>query len=72
MQCLEKKPGERPASCVEIAERLQALPIERWSQQQAAEWWDTNGEEIKVHRELDMELGDLGTIQAGPAFTDRR
>jgi serine/threonine-protein kinase len=71
MQCLEKKPGERPASCAEIAERLQALPIEPWSQQQAAEWWDTIGEEIKVHRELDAEFGDLGTIQARPAFTDR-
>ena len=71
MQCLEKKPDERPASCVEIAERLQALPIGRWSQQQAAEWWDTNGAEIKVHRELDMEFGNLGTIQARPAFTDR-
>ena len=71
MQCLEKKPGERPASCAEMAERLQALPIEPWSQQQAAEWWDTIGEEIKVHRELDAEFGDLGTIEARPAFTDR-
>ncbi|MGB5501575.1 MAG: hypothetical protein WBM75_04160, partial [Polyangiales bacterium] len=66
----EKKPGERPASCVEIAERLQALPIAPWSQQQAAQWWETFGEEIKVHRELDSEFGNLGTIHAKPAFTD--
>ncbi len=70
MQCLEKKPDARPASCAEIAERLQALPIERWTQQQAAEWWDTIGEEIRLHRELDAEFGSLGTIQAASAFTD--
>ena len=70
MQCLEKKPGDRPSSCLEIVERLQALPIEPWTQQHAADWWDTIGEEIKVHRNLDLEFGSLGTIQARPAFTD--
>jgi len=70
MECLEKKAADRPASGAEIAERLQALPIERWSQEQAAQWWDTIGEEIMLHRELDAEFGSLGTIQAAPAFTD--
>jgi serine/threonine protein kinase len=70
MECLEKKPDDRPASGVEIADRLRALPIERWSQQQAADWWDMVGAEIKVHRELDMEFGSLGTIQAAPVFSD--
>lgn len=69
MQCLEKKADDRPASAVEIADRLRALSIERWSQQHAALWWDTMGEEIKLHRELDAEFGSLGTIQAAPAFT---
>ena len=70
MECLEKKAADRPASGLEVAERLRALPIERWTQEQAADWWDTVGEEIKLHRELDAEFGNLGTIQAAPAFTD--
>ena len=69
MECLEKKAANRPASAVEMSDRLSALPIERWSQQQAVHWWDTVGEEIKLHRELDEELGSLGTIQAAPAVT---
>ncbi|MFW2387668.1 MAG: serine/threonine-protein kinase [Polyangiales bacterium] len=70
MECLEKKADDRPASGLEVAERLRALPIEPWTQQQAADWWDTVGEEIKLHRQLDEEFGSLGTIQAVPAFTD--
>jgi serine/threonine-protein kinase len=71
MECLEKKVDDRPASGLEVADRLRALPIEPWTQEQAADWWDTVGEEIQLHRQLDEEFGGLGTIQAAPVFTDQ-
>jgi serine/threonine-protein kinase len=70
MQCLEKKRDERPVSGAEIADRLRALDIERWSQQQAELWWDTVGQSIISSRDSYVEVGSLATIQAGPEFSD--
>jgi serine/threonine-protein kinase len=70
MQCLDKKRDERPASGAEIANRLRALDIERWSQQQAERWWDTVGHSIVSSRDSYAEVGNLATIQAGPVFSD--
>jgi len=63
LQCLEKKRDDRPASGAEISERLQALPIERWSQEHAARWWDWSGKQIVARREEETEIGDLGTVR---------
>jgi hypothetical protein len=70
MQCLEKKREDRPSSAVEIAKRLDTLPVERWSQERAAEWWATVGKEIVLMRDRDIAVGSLATIQAGPMETD--
>ncbi len=70
MRCLEKKRDDRPASGVEIAEQLRALPVERWSQQHAARWWETVGAGIIMCRARDAAVGSLATIQAEPVFTD--
>lgn len=72
MQCLEKKRDDRPASGAELAERLAALPIERWTQQAAAQWWETTGEDIMNARERHSEVGTLATIQAEPVYTGSR
>lgn len=70
MRCLEKKRDDRPASGIEIAEQLRALPVERWSQQHAARWWETVGAGIIMCRARDAAVGSLATIQAEPVFTD--
>jgi serine/threonine-protein kinase len=43
MSCLEKDPGKRPASAVELAARLEACPLERtWTAERARRWWETH------------------------------
>ncbi len=71
MQCLEKKREDRPGSGAEIAEQLRALPIERWSQQHASQWWDLMAEQIIMDREIEAEVGSLATVQAAPALSER-
>ena len=70
MQCLEKKRDDRPQSSVDIAARLDALPLGRWSQQQAAEWWATTGRDIVLMRSPEIGVGSLATIQAAKAESD--
>jgi serine/threonine-protein kinase len=69
MQCLEKKRDDRPASGAEISARLRALPIDRWSQQDAAQWWETVGEQLMSRRDRNVEAGGLETILAEPLLT---
>lgn len=64
MHCLEKRRDDRPASGAEVDDRLQALAVEPWSQQQAARWWETEGQGIIMCRDRDVEVGSLVTIQA--------
>ncbi len=70
MQCLEKKREDRPESAKEIARRLAALSIERWSDDDAASWWSTVGRDIMLARGEEVGVGSLATIQAGPMRTD--
>jgi serine/threonine protein kinase len=70
MQCLEKKRDDRPASGAEIAEQLQGLPIDPWSQRHAAQWWETEGNGIIMCRDRDAEVGSLATIQAERVLTE--
>ncbi len=70
MQCLEKKRDDRPSSGVEISDRLRALDVPRWSQREAAVWWETAGREIMSFRGQESGVGSLATIQAGPGFTE--
>lgn len=70
MQCLEKKREDRPATGAEIADQLHALSIERWSQRQAAQWWNTMAEQIIVGREIEADVGSLVTVQAAPVFSE--
>jgi len=42
LACLAKKPGERPASARELAERLRACRTESiWDEERARAWWST-------------------------------
>ncbi len=70
MQCLEKKREDRPESAAEIAKRLEALPLERWTQDRAAEWWASTGRSIVLMRDVDVGVGSLATIQAARMESD--
>ncbi len=70
LRCLQKKREDRPASAAEVAEQLRTLPIERWSQEHAAVWWDTVGMGLMADRHRDSAVGILATIQAERALTD--
>ena len=40
LECLEKKPADRPASAAELSRRLaEAVSADGWDQEQAAQWW---------------------------------
>lgn len=41
LDCLSKKPGDRPQTADELAARLAAVPLAReWTEGRAREWWD--------------------------------
>ncbi|AKF09595.1 serine/threonine-protein kinase [Sandaracinus amylolyticus] len=53
LQCLAKKPGERPASARALRASLRALRIEPWSDEDAARFWTEHGpalEDARAHR----------------------
>jgi len=39
MSLLAREPGARPASATELRGRLDAMPMPRWTDEQAADWW---------------------------------
>jgi serine/threonine-protein kinase len=42
LRCLAKKPADRPASAAEVARALAEIPGEKWDEEQARRWWQTN------------------------------
>jgi eukaryotic-like serine/threonine-protein kinase len=40
--CLARKPEDRPRSAAHLNRGLAAIPVEPWSDEQAAAWWNTN------------------------------
>ena len=42
MQCLDKKPANRPPSAAALARSLTAIDEPRWTEEQGKEWWTAN------------------------------
>ncbi|MDQ6888170.1 MAG: serine/threonine protein kinase [Gemmatimonadota bacterium] len=42
LACLEKDPRDRPQTATALARLLAAIPVERWSEEQATKWWTVN------------------------------
>ena len=43
MSLLARDPADRPTSATELRERLDALSVARWTDQQAVDWWRLRG-----------------------------
>jgi serine/threonine-protein kinase len=43
LRCLTKDPRDRPANGKKLLAQLAELDIDRWTQDQAREWWETHG-----------------------------
>ncbi|MCC6587671.1 MAG: protein kinase [Bryobacterales bacterium] len=47
LECLAKKPVERPRTALDLKERLlRAVPGREWTPDEAEEWWDTHAPEV--------------------------
>src|SRR6185295_14298565 len=45
--CLAKDPSARPASMLELGERLAGIPLVRaWDQRRALEWWKSHAPDV--------------------------
>jgi hypothetical protein len=42
MSCLAKAPGDRPQTADALAAQLRGLPIDPWTAERSARWWDTH------------------------------
>jgi len=42
LSCLARKPDDRPRSAADLDRALAAVPLEPWSDEQAAQWWMMN------------------------------
>jgi serine/threonine-protein kinase len=40
MDCLAKRPADRPGGATELIRRLAAVPITPWTEADAAAWWE--------------------------------
>jgi serine/threonine-protein kinase len=63
MQCLEKKPSDRPSSAREIALCLEGLDLPPWTEEDAADWWARNLPATSTLRMLPATITDPRTLE---------
>ena len=66
LACLAKDPAARPQSALELARRLDDLPLEQpWTEQQARAWWEANmGDRREPAPLRDTEVDPMGRTEA--------
>ena len=63
MQCLEKKPSDRPSSARELALLLEACELPPWTEEDAADWWTRNLPATSTLRMLPATITDPRTLE---------
>ena len=63
LDCLAKDPADRPATAMELLDRLEACPVAEWTPERALDWW-----ELHIPRPADGE-SDSGELRLDPAIT---
>lgn len=54
LDCMAKDPADRPASADALHERLEAVPVARWTTADARAWWDQHADAIaRAHAAAD-------------------
>jgi len=43
LKCLAKEPSARPQTAVQLAQALEFITADRWGEEEARRWWETNG-----------------------------
>jgi eukaryotic-like serine/threonine-protein kinase len=73
LQCLAKKPAERPASAGELRSMLQQVVLaDAWSQEDAQTWWQNHGEPaLRAARPRRRDGSTPGPLTLGVDFTQR-
>ena len=68
LQCLAKKPEERPQSAAELGEHGAELGVGPWTQAQARAWWREYGDKIvprRAQRSSRSPVGSAVTVDVG-------
>jgi serine/threonine-protein kinase len=63
LQCLEKKPSDRPSSAREVALLLEACDLPPWTEEDAADWWNRNLPATSTLRMLPATITDPRTLE---------
>ncbi|MBW2525152.1 MAG: serine/threonine protein kinase, partial [Deltaproteobacteria bacterium] len=69
LDCLAKKPEDRPQTAHELTQRLEAIDLtgqERWTEARARAWWNRHGEALE-HAPVDEQSAKiLKTVEVAP------
>ncbi len=69
LDCLQKKPEQRPQSAREFLERLSRVPAEPWDARQAEAWWRQHGARVRTASTAPSGTGRTIQVDLGLRLT---